>query len=41
LKDSEVIAIEIVGEFLGMDCDKTIWEYFKRHWSHFFPLFFP
>ncbi len=37
LKDSEVIAIEIVGEFLGMDCDKTIWEYFKRHWSHFFP----
>lgn len=37
LRDSEVITIEIVGEFLGMDCDKTIWEYFKRHWSHFFP----
>ena len=37
LKDSEVIAIEIVGEFLGMDCDKAIWEYFKRHWFHFFP----
>jgi Transposase DDE domain len=37
LRDSEVIAIEIVGEFLGMDCDKTIWEYFKGHWSHFFP----
>lgn len=37
LKDSEVITMEIVGEFLGMDCDKTIWEYFKRHWSHFFP----
>lgn len=37
LKDSEVITIEVVGEFLGMDCDKTIWEYFKRHWSHFFP----
>lgn len=37
LRDSEVITIEIVGEFLGMDCDKTIWEYFKRHWFHFFP----
>ena len=37
LKDSEVITMEIVGEFLGMDCDKAIWEYFKRHWSHFFP----
>ena len=37
LRDSEVITIEIVGEFLGMDCDKTIWEYFKRHWAHFFP----
>lgn len=37
LRDSEVITIEIVGEFLGIDCDKTIWEYFKRHWLHFFP----
>jgi hypothetical protein len=37
LKDSEVITMEIVGEFLGIDCDKTIWEYFKRHWLHFFP----
>jgi hypothetical protein len=37
LRDSEAITIGIVGEFLGMDCDKTIWEYFKRHWSHFFP----
>ena len=37
LRDSEVITMEIVGEFLGIDCDKTIWEYFKRHWFHFFP----
>jgi hypothetical protein len=37
LKDSEVMTMEIVGEFLGMDCDKAIWEYFKRHWAHFFP----
>ena len=37
LTDSEVITMEIVGEFLGKDCDKTIWEYFKHHWNHFFP----
>jgi hypothetical protein len=37
LTDSEVITMEIVGEFLGKDCDKTIWEYFKSHWLHFFP----
>lgn len=37
LTDSEVITIEIVGEFLGQDCDKSIWEYFKSHWLHFFP----
>ena len=37
LQDSEVITMEIVGEFLGKDCDKTIWEYFNSHWRHFFP----
>jgi hypothetical protein len=37
LSDSEVITMEIVGEFLGKDCDKSIWEHFKGHWSHFFP----
>ena len=37
LEDSEVITMEIVGEFLGKDCDKGIWEYFKSHWRHFFP----
>lgn len=37
LTDSEVITMEIVGEFLGKDCDKSIWEYFKGHWTHFFP----
>ena len=26
LTDSEVITMEIVGEFLGKDCDKSIWE---------------
>jgi len=37
LTDSEVITMEIVGEFLGKDSDKTIWEYFQGHWRHFFP----
>ena len=37
LSDSEVVTMEIVGEFLGKDCDKSIWEYFKGHWHHFFP----
>jgi hypothetical protein len=37
LTDSEVITMEIVGEFLGKDCDKTIYEYFKSHWQHLFP----
>ncbi|MGA8165417.1 MAG: NAD(P)/FAD-dependent oxidoreductase, partial [Waddliaceae bacterium] len=37
LTNGEVITMEIVGEFLGKDCDKTIWEYFKSHWKHFFP----
>ncbi len=37
LQDSEVITMEIVGEFLGKDCDKSIWEYFRSHWEHFFP----
>jgi hypothetical protein len=37
LTDSEVITMEIVGEFLGRDWDKDIWAYFKNHWLHFFP----
>lgn len=37
LEDCEVITMEIVGEFLGKDGDKAIWEYFKTHWLHFFP----
>ena len=37
LTDSEVITMEVVGEFLGIDCDKSIWEYFNRHWKSFFP----
>lgn len=37
LCDSEVITMEIVGEFLGNDTDKGIWEYFLCHWQHLFP----
>src|SRR5437764_4066420 len=37
LCDSEVLTVEVVGEFLGMSCDSTIFSYFRRHYSHFFP----
>ena len=37
LSDSEVITMEIVGEFLSHDTDKAIWTYFKTHWLSFFP----
>ena len=37
LSDSEVIAMEIVGEFQGIETDKGIWSYFKGHWSDLFP----
>ena len=37
LSDSEVITMEIVGEFLGIDTDKGIWKYFRTHWKGWFP----
>lgn len=37
LSDSEVITMEIVGEYLGFSKDKDIYRYFKRHWNHLFP----
>jgi hypothetical protein len=37
LSDSEVITMEIVGEFLGIDTDKGIYTYFKRHYGGYFP----
>lgn len=37
LSDAEVITMEIVGEFLGYQGDKAIWEYFRRHWAGWFP----
>ena len=35
--DSEIITMDIVGEYLGLKGDKNIWEYFKMHWGQFFP----
>ncbi len=32
LADSEVIAMEIVAEYQGIDADQAIWKYFRRHW---------
>ena len=37
VSDTEIITMEIVGEFLEMDTDKKIWLYFKRHWESWFP----
>jgi len=37
LADSEVLTIELVGEFLALTQDKAIFNYFRRHFSHFFP----
>ena len=37
LSDSEVLTMEIVGEFLGHHSDQRIWQYFNRHWRSWFP----
>jgi hypothetical protein len=37
LKDSEVLTIEVVGEFLGLETDSNIFIYFRRHYADWFP----
>ncbi len=37
LTDTEVLTMEVVGEYLALDCDRAIFDYFRRHYSHFFP----
>ena len=37
LSDAEVLTIEVVGEFLGVDRDTEFFAYFQRHYAHFFP----
>src|SRR3954447_6804370 len=37
LADSEVLTVEIVGEVLGLDTDRGLHAYFRRHFGHLFP----
>ena len=37
LSDAEVMAMEIIAEYQGIDSDKGIWQYFQRHWCDWFP----
>ena len=37
LADSEVLTIELVGEFLGLDTDQNFHAYFRRYFAHLFP----
>ena len=37
LHDSEVLTMEVVGEFLGYDEEEALCDYFRRHWLPFFP----
>ena len=37
LLDAEVLTVEIVGEYLGLDRERALLDYFRRHWSHYFP----
>ena len=33
----EVLTMEIVGKCLSLHQDKALFDYFRRHYSHFFP----
>jgi hypothetical protein len=37
LSDSEVLTMEIVGSFLKQAEDQQLFDYFRRHYGHFFP----
>jgi len=37
LADSEVVTMEVVGEYLGLAQDRALFAYFRRHYPHFFP----
>ncbi len=36
LADSEVITMELVGEYMGFDTDQRIYQYFDSHWRALF-----
>lgn len=37
MTDSEVMTLEIIGEYLELDRERALLDYFRRHWSHYFP----
>lgn len=37
LADSEVMTMEIVGEYLGLEQESALFAYFRHHYAHFFP----
>ena len=37
LHDSEVLCMEVIGAYLGLAQDQAIYDYFVRHYPHFFP----
>jgi hypothetical protein len=37
LADSEVLTMEVVGEYLGLAQDSALFAYFRHHYAHFFP----
>jgi hypothetical protein len=37
LRDCEILAIEVAGEYLGLRDDATIFRHFREHYSHLFP----
>lgn len=37
LTDSEAITMAVVGEFLGLDADRHLWQYFHPHGRSWFP----
>lgn len=37
LCDSEVVTMEIVGEYLGLEQESRLFAYFRRHYAHYFP----
>jgi hypothetical protein len=37
VSDAEVLTIEIVGEFLGIDTEAGLYRFFRRHFGDWFP----
>ena len=38
LTDSEVITMEVVGTYLSFSQDQEVFDDFRHHYAHFFPL---